>query len=83
MSAYAEYAKEQQEIDGLLFKGYTVASIQEDLDGARIKFVRGEPARSSIEILLLTADARKYVTTLMVVGLMGAGVQASCYSGEV
>lgn len=83
MSAYAEYAKEQQEIDGLLFKGYTIASIQEDLDGARIKFVRGEPAKSSIDLLLLTADARKYVTTIMVAGLMAAGEQANCYSGEV
>lgn len=83
MSAYAEYAKEQQEIDGLLFKGYTIASIQEDLDGARIKFVRGEPAKSAIELLLLTADARKYVTTLVVAGVTAEGEQASCYSGEV
>jgi hypothetical protein len=83
VSAYAEYAKEQQEIDGLLFKGYTIASIQEDLDGARIKFVRGEPAKSTIELLLLTADARKYVTTLVVAGQMEAGEQTGCYSGEV
>ncbi|MBY3619086.1 hypothetical protein HGO21_05950 [Acinetobacter sp. CUI P1] len=83
MSAFAEYAKEQQEIDGLLFKGYTIASVQEDLDGARIKFVRGEPAKSSIELLLLTADARKYVTTLVVAELRVAGEQSSCYSGEV
>lgn len=75
MSAYAEYAKEQQEIDGLIFKGYTITSIQEDLDGARVMFVRGEPAKSSIELLLLTADARKYVTTLLVAGLMAAGEQ--------
>lgn len=46
MSAFTEYAKEQQEIDGLLFKGYTIASIQEDLDGARIKFVRGNRLRA-------------------------------------
>ncbi|MEK3772446.1 hypothetical protein MKY14_28410 [Paenibacillus sp. FSL R5-0887] len=83
MSAFAEYAKEQQEIDGLLFKGYMIASIQEDLDGARIKFVRGEPAKSSVELLLLTADARKYVTTLVVAGLRAEGEQAGCYSGEV
>lgn len=75
MSAYAEYAKEQQEIDGLIFKGYTITSIQEDLDGARVMFVRGESAKSSIELLLLTADARKYVTTLLVAGLMAAGEQ--------
>lgn len=67
MSAFAEFDKEQQEIDGLLFKGYTIASVLEDLDGARIKFVRGEPAKSEVELLLLTADARKYVTTLLIV----------------
>ena len=83
MSAYAEYAKEKQEIDGLFFKGYTIASIQEELDGARIKFVRGEPVKSAIELLLLTADARKYVTTLVVAGVRAEGEQASCYSGEV
>lgn len=83
MSAFAEYAKEQEEIDGLLFKGYTIASIQEDLDGARIKFVRGEPAKSSVELLLLTADARKYVTTLVVAKLRAAGERANCYSGEI
>lgn len=83
MSAFAEYAKEQQEIDELLFKGYTIASIQEDLDGARIKFVRGEPAKSTVELLLLTADARKYVTTLVVAELRAEGAQAGCYSAEV
>lgn len=67
MSAFDEFEKEQQEIDGLLFKGYGITSILEDLDGARIKFVRGEPAKSEVELLLLTADARKYVTTLVVV----------------
>lgn len=72
MSAFDEFAKEQGEVDGLLFKGYTIAGIQEDLDGARIKFVRGEPAKSAVELLLLTADARKYVTTLVVVGQRAA-----------
>ncbi|WP_339318460.1 hypothetical protein [Paenibacillus sp. FSL R10-2734] len=83
MSAFAEYAKEQQEIDGLLFKGYTITSILEDLDGARVTFVRGEPAKSSMELLLLTADARKYVTTVVIAGLMAADEQTGCYSGEV
>jgi len=65
MSAYAEFAKEQQEIDELLFKGYSVSGIRENLDGAVVKFVRGEPAPGAVELNLLTADARKYVTTLV------------------
>ncbi|WP_410512736.1 hypothetical protein PaeBR_22740 [Paenibacillus sp. BR2-3] len=68
MSAYAEFAKEQQEINDLLFKGYAVASIVENLDGAAVKFVRGEPAPGSVKLNLLTADARKYVTTLVFAG---------------
>jgi hypothetical protein len=65
MSAYAEFAKEQQEVDELLFKGYSVVGISENLDGATVKFVRGEPAPGTVELNLLTADARKYVTTLV------------------
>ena len=29
MSSFVAFAREQQEIDGLLFKGYMIASIQE------------------------------------------------------
>ncbi|KGE20283.1 hypothetical protein [Paenibacillus wynnii] len=65
MAAYEEFAKEQQAIDQLLFKGYTIAGIQEDLDGATVKFVMGEPTKGVVYLQLLTADARKYVTTLL------------------
>lgn len=68
---------------GCFLKGIRLPQIQEDLDGARIKFVRGELTKSSVELLLLTADARKYVTTLVVAGLRAEGEQAGCYSGEV
>jgi hypothetical protein len=68
MSAFAEFAREQQEVDELLFKGYSIAGIQEDLDGARVVFVRGGSAKGKMELLLLTADARKYVTTLVISG---------------
>jgi hypothetical protein len=74
MSAFDDFAKERQEVDGLLFKGYTIAGIQEDLDGARVKFVRSEPAKSTVELLLLTADARKYVTTLIFAGQKAAAL---------
>ena len=72
MSAFAEFAREQQEVDELLFKGYTIAGIQEDLDGARVVFVRGGSAKGKMELLLLTADARKYVTTLVISGRQAA-----------
>lgn len=73
MSAFVEFAREQQQIDDLLFKGYMITSIHEDLDGAHVKFIRAEPAKSAVELLLLTADARKYVTTLIVAEQRAAG----------
>ncbi|MBW4082140.1 hypothetical protein [Paenibacillus sp. S150] len=68
MSAYAEFDKERQEIDALLRQGFTITAIQEDLDGARVSFTGGEQGKSPVELLLLTADARKYVTTLIFAG---------------
>lgn len=68
MSAFAEFDRERQDIDNLVRLAYTVAGIYEDLDGARVTFIRREPAGGPVELLLLTADARKHVTTLLVGG---------------
>ncbi|QWU16008.1 hypothetical protein SAMN04487895_102248 [Paenibacillus sophorae] len=69
MSAYDDFAKEKQEIDDLLLQGYAVTGMLETLDGAKVKFDQGEPGKGSVELLLLTADARKYVTTLVFAGM--------------
>lgn len=65
MSAFDEFDQERQEIDGLLQQGYSILSIIEDLDGARVKFVHGNPNKVPVWLQLLTADARKYVTTVV------------------
>ncbi|AIQ61420.1 hypothetical protein [Paenibacillus borealis] len=65
MSAFDEFDQERQAIDSLLLQGYTVTGIFEDLDGARVRFIPSEPAGEPVELLLLTADARKHVTTLI------------------
>lgn len=65
MSASAEFEEERRQIDSLLGQGYRVAGIAEDLDGARVKFIRREPPGASVELLLLTADARKHVTSVI------------------
>ncbi|WP_025688549.1 hypothetical protein [Paenibacillus zanthoxyli] len=72
MSAYDDFAKEKQEVDDLLLQGYTVTGMLETLDGAKVKFDQEEPGSESVELLLLTADARKYVTTLVFAGLQKA-----------
>ncbi|WP_379130172.1 hypothetical protein [Paenibacillus sp. sgz500958] len=66
MSAYEEFAREQRDIDELLFRGYTIKAIEENLDGAIVKFAGAEPSLATAELVLLTADARKYVTSLLI-----------------
>lgn len=68
MSAFDEFDRERQEIDGLLQQGYSIVSIEEELDGAIVKFVHGGPGKVPVELLLLTADARKHVTTAVLTG---------------
>lgn len=77
MSAFAEFDRERQEIDNLIGLGYTVVGIYEDLDGAKVTFIRSEPAGGPVELLLLTADARKHVTTLLVGGMRGSSKAVS------
>ncbi|WP_019914881.1 hypothetical protein [Paenibacillus sp. HW567] len=66
MSAFAEFDKERQEIDALLRQDYTITGIREGLDGAKVKFISSASGRDPVELLLLTADARKHVTTLLI-----------------
>lgn len=68
MSAFAEFEEERRQIDSLLGGGYKVAGIMEDLDGATVKFIRREPPGTPVELLLLTADARKHVTAVLLGG---------------
>ncbi|NQX47051.1 hypothetical protein HQN87_17110 [Paenibacillus tritici] len=77
MSAFAEFDQERQRIDSLIGQGYTITGIYEDLDGARVTFIRSEPAGEPVELLLLTADARKHVTALLVSGFRMVAVVES------
>lgn len=72
MSAFDEFDQERQEIDALLLQGYSIVSIEEDLDGARVKFIHSSPGRVPVELQLLTADARKHVTTVVLCGQRSA-----------
>lgn len=68
MSAYMEYIEEKRAIDELLAEGYRIVSITEDLDGSAVIFTRGNAAYAveQAQLQLLTADARKYVVTLLI-----------------
>ncbi len=65
MSAFAQYEQEKQRIDAILIQGYQIAAIQENLDGALLHFTKPSPMKDRTELQILTADARKYVTTLL------------------
>ena len=67
MSASEEFWNEKQEIDALLNDGYLIARIEEDLGGTEVRFIKSEPSPEQTERLLrlLTADARKYVVSLV------------------
>lgn len=78
MSAFAEFDKERQAVDKLLMQGYGIVNIKEDLDGAVVTFVRSGSDGDPVRLLLLTADARKYVATAVFAGKKSAApVEAS------
>lgn len=63
MSAFADFEKEKLAIDQLLDNGYVVIAIQESLEGALIKFAKDRASAQPDDLHLITADARKYLTT--------------------
>jgi hypothetical protein len=65
MSAYEEYTKEKRQVDTLLQDGYLIAAINEVLEGMEILFKKQPPESDEAQLLLLTADARKYVSNLI------------------
>ncbi len=69
MSAFEEYAREKRAVDALLQDGYVIVSSGEQLEGMKLKFRRKLAETSEPEftqLLLLTANARKYVSNLII-----------------
>jgi tRNA isopentenyl-2-thiomethyl-A-37 hydroxylase MiaE len=67
MSAFDEYAEEKRTIDELIGQGFSIAGMYERLDGADVLFVRKSEPEARRKVLLLTAEARKYVSYLVLV----------------
>lgn len=66
MSAYGEFYKEKQAVDALLTAEFTIVSVSEILDGMEIQFKKQHSETpEQAQLLLLTADARKYVSNLI------------------
>jgi hypothetical protein len=65
MSAYEDFAREKRAVDTLIQEGYLIATVNEVLEGMAILFKKRPPESEEAQLLLLTADARKYVSNLI------------------
>lgn len=72
MSAYDEFLEEKQKIDSLLGEGLSIVGIQEHLEGSDVQFKQKGSDSPQVELRLLTADARKYVSSLIYMQQMDA-----------
>lgn len=71
MSAFEEFSRERRTIDSLLADGYTIVGTSEALEGMEVRFKKRAPDTNAdsepgiATLLLLTADARKYLSNLV------------------
>lgn len=65
MTAYEEFAQEKRAIDALLEQGCVIVGIQEGLDGTDVRFGGAESLPERTNLRLLSADARKYIVSVM------------------
>lgn len=75
MSEHQLYLQEKEKIDALLEKGYRIVEVTENLSGAFVQFewpdgTKGTNKREQLHIL--TPDARKYFSNLIVKQQRGA-----------
>jgi hypothetical protein len=69
MSSYREFLEEKEKIDDLIGKGYQIAGIRETLSGAFVEFAPSSNnlnMTQKVELHILTADARKYFSNILV-----------------
>lgn len=66
MSSYKEFVEEKEKIDGLLQKDYEITRIIENLSGAFVEFTNPKNSEDKVELQILTADARKYFSTIII-----------------
>jgi len=75
MSSYKEFISEKKRIDGLLQKDYEITRITENLSGAFVEFTNSKNPEDKLELQILTADARKYFSTIIIANQKKSVVQ--------
>lgn len=63
MSEYKEFLEEKNKVDHYFDEGYEILHIKETLSGMFIEFT--SPKEKSATLLLTTAEARKYIATIL------------------
>ncbi|NIK70058.1 MULTISPECIES: hypothetical protein [unclassified Paenibacillus] len=71
MSAYQEFLEEKQKLDAYIGRQFRIHNVVENLSGATIELVH--PGGESAVLQLLSADARKYMSNLVVKQLASSG----------
>lgn len=69
MSEYQEFLEEKKKIDHYFNKGFKVHNLYENLSGMFIEFTLSDESldQERIQLHLVTAEARKYISTLLMV----------------
>jgi hypothetical protein len=62
LSDYQQYLSEREKIDFLIQKGYRIKGVLENLSGAFVKFEKGKETET---LHILTAEARKYFSVMI------------------
>ncbi|MFS0861876.1 hypothetical protein [Fredinandcohnia sp. 179-A 10B2 NHS] len=65
MSEYQQFLQERDRIDFLLQKGYKIASITENLNGAYVNFENGKNAEAET-LHIVTPEGRKYFSVMLI-----------------
>jgi hypothetical protein len=66
MSSYKEFLGEKEKIDQLLQKDYEITRVHENLSGAFVEFTNTKNLEDKVELQILTADARKYFSSIII-----------------
>ncbi|WP_404331819.1 hypothetical protein [Mesobacillus maritimus] len=66
MSSYKEFLEEKEKIDRLLQKDYEITRVRENLSGAFVEFTNSKNPDEKVELQFLTADARKYFSSIII-----------------
>ncbi|MGG4142580.1 hypothetical protein ABEW34_05555 [Paenibacillus algorifonticola] len=80
MSAYQQVLEEKAKLDGYMIRQFKFIHIEENLSGATVTLQH--PGGEAATLQLLTAEARKYLTNLLIKQLAQARASAAASSSS-